>query len=157
MEPTGHSTDFVIGSGFAGAARAFVAAQAARWPGLFLDGEPVTEDWALSWDPAGDPDAPYAEILTFSSGPEMEDFWEEHGYALNAAGEGPFSLFHRLRRGPLGARLSEGADTDVAVQGATVLLSQFHLVSLVTPDDPETDPFSASVLDDFLRCSTAMP
>ena len=155
MEITGYSTDFVIGSGFAGAVRAFVAVQRTRWPGLYLCGEPVTADWVRDWFPSGDADAEYPEILPFSSGPAMEAFWEDHGYALNSGGEGPFSLFYRLRRGPIRARLSEDADTDAVIRGATVLLSQFHIVSLVTPEDPEKDPFSASVREDLLRCFAA--
>lgn len=155
MELTGYSTDFVVGSGFTDTARAFIAAQASRWPGLHLDGEPASADSATLWSPKEDPDDEYPEILTFSSGPAMEAFWEDHGYTLNSDGEGPFSLFFLPRRGPIRARLSEDADTDPVMQGATVLLSDFHLVSLVTPDDPVTDPFSASVRDDFLHCFAA--
>ncbi|MEY9876452.1 hypothetical protein ABH931_005962 [Streptacidiphilus sp. MAP12-33] len=157
MQLTGHSTDFVVGTGFADAVRAFLAAQTARWSGLYFCGEPATADCADLWQPDAHAESEHPDILTFSSGAAMEEFWEEHGYAPNREGEGPFSLFYLHRRSLVRARLDDELLTDhpdltAAVRGTTLLLSDFHLVSLVTPGDPETDPFSASVLNDFLRC-----
>ncbi|MEV6756175.1 hypothetical protein [Streptomyces sp. NPDC051214] len=141
MEITGHSSDFIVDASLPAAMKNFVMRQHRHWPGMFLYGEPAPADFLAEWNlPEVDADDAYPGIVTFSAGQEMEDFWEENGYALNSDGEGPFSVFYGLRPQPLRAA---------------------HTVSLITPDDPATDPFSARVLRDFVEsfgsgaCETA--
>ncbi|MEV0529355.1 hypothetical protein AB0I66_38655 [Streptomyces sp. NPDC050439] len=157
MEITGHSSDFVVDASLPTAMKQFVMRRHRHWPGIFLYGEPVSAESLAAWDlPEVDADDEYSGIVTFSAGQEMEDFWEENGYALNSDGEGPFSVFYSLRPQPLrAARVTgvQGADPEAvaAVEGAGLLLGEYFAVSLITPDDPATDPFSARVLRDFVE------
>ncbi|MEU3740555.1 hypothetical protein AB0E78_26265 [Streptomyces sp. NPDC032198] len=156
MDITGHSSDFIVDMTFPVAVRQFVARRRQQWPGLFLRGEPVgasSADWEL---PAADAGDDYPDIITFSSGQEMEDFWGANGYALDGTGEGPFSVFYRLHAQPLRAGQVTGVrctapETATALEGAGLLLGAYFSVSLVTPEDPATDPFSGRVLADFLE------
>ncbi|MFJ1756588.1 hypothetical protein [Kitasatospora sp. NPDC088134] len=155
MDISGFSTDFVIDSSFEECVVRFVQAQRERWSTLHFCGAPAADALDTGWRPAVDPDAEYPEILTFSSGAPMEEFWEEHGYALDEKGEGPFSLFYSFHRGRIGAHL-ESVDTEDeevrrSAAGTELMMSTFFLVSLVTPADPEDDSFSRGVLDDFRR------
>ncbi|MEU5957241.1 hypothetical protein [Streptomyces sp. NPDC047525] len=142
MEITGHSTDFIVDAGFPAAMKQFVMRQHRRWPGFFLDGAPVRAESLAAWSlPEADGDHDdadgYAGIVTFSAGQAMEDFWEENGYALDSAGEGPFSVFYRPHPQPPYAGRVESVKA--------------YAVSLVTPEDPAADPFSRDVLADFTR------
>ncbi|MGB8940986.1 MAG: hypothetical protein WCD21_12230 [Streptomyces sp.] len=156
MDITGHSSDFIVDMTFPVAVQQFVARRRQRWPGLFLCGEPVaaaSADWEL---PAADAGDDHPDIVTFSSGQEMEDFWDANGYALDGTGEGPFSVFYRLHAQPLRAGRVTGvqcADHEpaAAAEGTGLLLGSHFSVSLVTPEDPATDPFSGRVLADFLE------
>ncbi|MFG2649845.1 hypothetical protein [Streptomyces sp. NPDC048436] len=158
MEITGYSSDYIADLTFPVSMRRFVGRRHQRWPGLFLYGEPVStqslDDWKLPDDDDGDDD--YSGIVTFSAGQEMEDFWEENGYALDGVGEGPFSVFYRLHSQPLRADRVTGvrsvdAEAATALEGTGLLLAEYYAVSLVTPDDPAADPFSGRVLADFLE------
>ncbi|MEU6681390.1 hypothetical protein [Streptomyces sp. NPDC046925] len=157
MEITGHSSDFIVDGSFSTAMKQFVMRQHRHWPGLFLYGEPVHAESLADWNlPEADDDDEYSGIVTFSSGQKMEDFWEENGYALDGDGEGPFSVFYQLHPQSLrAARVTgvQGADPEAvaAVEGAGLLLAEYFAVSLVTPEDPATDPFSARVLRDFVE------
>lgn len=97
MDLTGHATDFVVDSAFPEAMKRFVRSAQQRWPGLYMCGERLepgaVADWQLP-EPSGD----YSEIVTFSAGQEMEDFWQENGYALDSTGQGPYSVFLRFAR-----------------------------------------------------------
>ncbi|MER6226957.1 hypothetical protein ABT189_41490 [Streptomyces sp900105755] len=152
MDLTGHSTDFTVDASLPDAMRRFVARARRRWPRLLLSGEPAAQetDWRLP-----EPDDDYSGIVTFSSGPEMEDFWEENGYALDDSGQGPYAVFYRRRNGPLHATTVSGIRTDdpdivQAVEGTSLLMAEYYTVSLLTPDDPAADPFSAAIVDDFV-------
>ncbi|MGW5658486.1 hypothetical protein [Streptomyces humi] len=152
MDVTGHSTDFTVDASFPDAMRRFVTRARYRWPQLLLSGEPVAQetDWRLPG-----PDDDYSGIVTFSSGQEMEDFWEENGYALDGSGHGPYAVFYRRRTGPLHATTVSGIRTDdpdvvQAVQGTGLLMAEYYTISLLTPEDPAADPFSAAVVDDFV-------
>ncbi|MER7933211.1 MULTISPECIES: hypothetical protein [unclassified Streptomyces] len=152
MDLTGHSNDFTVDSAFPDAMRRFVARARRRWSRLLLSGEPSAGEapWRLP-----EPDDDYSGIVTFSSGPEMEDFWEENGYALDHSGQGPFAVFYRRRTGPLHATAISGIRTDdpdvgQAVEGTGLLMAEYYTVSLLTPEDPATDPFSAGVVRDFV-------
>ncbi|MFE0100182.1 hypothetical protein [Streptomyces sp. NPDC059009] len=157
MDITGHSTDFIVDLSLPAAMRRFALRSQLRWPGLFLDGEaagpaPALESWNL---PENSPDDTVPGLVSFSSGQDMEDFWEENGYALDEAGEGPYSVFYRMRSQPLRADEVSGVrcpdpEAAQAVEGTMLLLAQYYGVSLVTPEDPATDAFSAAVLKDFL-------
>ncbi|WP_327068148.1 hypothetical protein [Kitasatospora sp. NBC_01302] len=155
MEITGFGTDFLIDFSFGERVVRFIEAQRERWPSLYFGGVPVAESFGAEWQLEIDPDAKYSEILTFSSGAEMEEFWEDSGYSLDVNGEGPFSIFYQFHRSRIGARLQgiEAADQEVATaaDGVELLMSEFFLVSLVTPADPAEDEFSRSVLADFRR------
>ncbi|BAJ29827.1 hypothetical protein KSE_40350 [Kitasatospora setae KM-6054] len=137
----------------------FARAQRERWPALYFCGAPAADALDAGWRPAVDPDEEYPEILTFSSGAPMEEFWEEHGYALDEKGEGPFSLFYSFHRARIGARLenvdTENEEVGRSAAGTELVLSKFFLVSLVTPANPEDDGFSRGVLDDFRRAFEA--
>ncbi|MFF7159275.1 hypothetical protein [Streptomyces sp. NPDC008139] len=163
MDISGHSSDFVTDSAFYGALTRFADSRLRRWPGLHIDGRPVEPGSLPRWDPpAATAEEPPGvetgpEIVTFSRGPEMEEFWEEQGYALDAAGEGPFSVLYSASPHPLHARritevvrAGAGEEDLQTVEGIGLLLSHYLAVSLITPDDPATDAFSASVRDDFL-------
>ncbi|MEU0968434.1 hypothetical protein ABZ357_24455 [Streptomyces sp. NPDC005917] len=157
MDLTGHSTDFTADSAFPDAMRRFVARAVRRWPRLLLSVEPAAHeaDWRLP-----EPDDDYSGIVTFSSGPEMEDFWEENGYALDDSGQGPFAVFYRRRTGPLHATTISGIRTDdpdigQAVEGTGLLMAEYYTVSLLTPEDPAADPFSAVVVKDFVDSFSA--
>ncbi|UIX31608.1 hypothetical protein [Streptomyces sp. GQFP] len=121
-----------------------------------MHGEPLTADSLADWSlPAADEDG-YSGIVTFSTGQEMEDFWEENGYVLDALGERPFSVFYRLHAQALRARTVAGvesvsAEGALAVEGTGLLLSEYFAVSVLTPEDPASDPFSARVLSDFVE------
>lgn len=128
MEPTGHATDFVVGTSFPDAMARFVRLSQRRWPGLFLCGRPLAADGTAGWRLPESDDA-YADILTFSAGQEMEDWWEDNGYALDPSGEGPYAVLYSRHRQPL---------------------PQHYTVSLVTPEDPATDGFCDQILEDFL-------
>ncbi|MEV8604823.1 hypothetical protein AB0465_33675 [Streptomyces griseoviridis] len=150
MDLTGHSTDYIVDASFPEAMRGFVRRGQLRWPGLYVYGEPLAADWRLP--EVADDD--YAGIVTFSSGQEMEDFWEENGYALDASGQGPYSVFYRLHPLPLSAATVTGVragseEAEAAVEGTALLMSRYYAVSLVTPDDPAADPFSRSVVAEF--------
>jgi hypothetical protein len=84
----------------------FVRRRHQRWPGLFLDGEPLTSGALADWRLAEDDD--FSGIVTISSGQEMEDFWEDNGYALDASGQGPYAVFYRLHAQPLHATTVSG-------------------------------------------------
>ncbi|WP_234543295.1 hypothetical protein [Streptomyces shenzhenensis] len=152
MDLTGHSTDFTVDASFPDAMRRFVARARRRWPQLLLSGEPVAQeaDWRLP-ESADD----YSGIVTFSSGQEMEDFWEENGYALDDSAQGPYAVFYRRRTGPLHATTISGIRTDdsdivQAVEGTSLLMAEYYTISLLTPEDPTADPFSAAVVNDFV-------
>ncbi|MFF4748483.1 hypothetical protein ACWD5R_01205 [Streptomyces sp. NPDC002514] len=151
MDLTGHSTDFTADMSFPEAMRRFVARAQRRWPHLLLSGEPSVQaaDW---WLP--EPDDDCSGIVTFSSGSEMEDFWDENGYALDVSGQGPYAVFYRRHPGPLHATTisgvsAEAADIGAAAEGTRLLMAAYYSVSLLTPEDPASDPFSAEVVKDF--------
>jgi hypothetical protein len=153
VEITGFGTDFVIDSSFRSRVVHFIRSQRERWPSLYFNGTPAADSFGDQWILKADPEADSADILTFSSGPEMEEFWEERGYDLNENGEGPFSLLYRFRRSWIGARLQDVEAAEQAVEaaneGVELLLPEFFTVCLVTPADPAEDDFSRSVVDDF--------
>jgi hypothetical protein len=163
MDISGYSSDFVTDSAFYTALTRFAQRQLGRWPGLHIDGRPVEPASLPHWEPPAAtaeelPDADAGpEIVTFSSGLEMEEFWQEHGYALDAAGEGPVSVLYSASPHPLYARrvaevvrAGAGEQDLQTVEGIGLLLGHYLAVSLITPDNPATDAFSASVRDDFL-------
>ncbi|MFJ2818361.1 hypothetical protein [Streptomyces sp. NPDC087294] len=142
MDLTGHATDYLVDATFPEAMSRFVDHGRRRWPDAHVNGRPLPPQPARPWhlpEPEGDG---YPDIVTFSSGQEMEDFWEENGYALDAAGEGPYAVFHRLH--PTVQDGSPQAKEETALPPAG-----YYTVSLVTPDDPSTDPFSQTVVTDF--------
>ncbi|MFD3581849.1 hypothetical protein [Streptomyces sp. NPDC058683] len=153
MDLTGYANDFTVDSAFPDAMRRFVARARQRWSRLLLSGEPPAgeADWRLP-----EPDDDYSGIVTFSAGPEMEDFWEENGYALDDSGQGPYAVFYRRRTGPLHATAISGIraddpDIEPAVEGTGLLMAEYYTVSLLTPEDPATDAFSAAVVRDFVE------
>ncbi|MFJ8714958.1 hypothetical protein ACIRD9_17475 [Streptomyces violaceus] len=155
MDLTGHSTDFVVDTSFPEGMRCFVRLGQQRWPGLFLYGEPLPPGAPAEWRLPEPDDDGFSGIVTFSSGQEMEDFWEEHGYALDAARQGPYAVFYRHHAQQLHATTVSGVhvsspEAEAAVEGTGLLLSEYYAVSLVTPEDPDIDPFSRSVLNDFV-------
>ncbi|WP_405647136.1 hypothetical protein [Streptomyces sp. NBC_00019] len=156
MDLTGHSTDFIVDASFPEAMRRFVRRGQQRWPCLFLYGEPLSPGAATDWRLPEAADDDYSGIVTFSSGQQMEDFWENNGYALDSSGQGPYAVFYRRHEQPLhAAKVSDvrtsSAEAAEAVEGTALLLSEYYAVSLVTPEEPATDPFSRGIVDDFVR------
>ncbi|MGW8553274.1 hypothetical protein [Streptomyces tubercidicus] len=155
MDITGYSSDFITDHAFLVAMNKFTQRQAQRWPGLFLDGERVTAESLRDWELPEAPEGDYSSIVTFSDGQDVEDFLEDRGYALNDHGEGPFSVLYKRYPDVLhahqvtGVQLTDPEDS-AAVEGTSLLLSEHFAVSLVTPEDPKADPFSGSILRDFL-------
>jgi hypothetical protein len=168
--PTGFDNAFICGPSFPDAARRFVAAQLDRWPGLLLDEERFTPEALTSWslpepdedggkDDDGGDGAAEDDMLTFCRDAGMDAFWEEHGYALDATGQGPFALFYgRYTDEPVFARQLTGVrqrrrpgESPLELEGVGLLLSEYYAVTLVTPEDPAEDAFSAAVLGDLLR------
>ncbi|MET9392707.1 hypothetical protein ABZY20_20330 [Streptomyces sp. NPDC006624] len=155
MDLTGHSTDFIADASFPEAMRRFVRLGQQRWPGLFVYGEPLTDGAAADWRLPESADDDFPGIVTFSSGREMEEFWEANGYALDAARQGPYAVFYRHHGQPLHATTVSGVhvrspEQEAAAEGTRLLLSQYYAVSVVTPEDPDTDPFSRDVVRDFV-------
>ncbi|MFI2188615.1 hypothetical protein [Streptomyces sioyaensis] len=155
MDITGYSNDFITDQSFLAAMKRFTLRQAQRWPGLFLDGERVTAESIRDWELPENPEDDYSNIVTFSESQNMEDFWEDRGYALNDHGEGPFSVLYKHYPGVLRAHQVTGVqiadpEDSAAVEGTSLLLSEYFAVSLVTPEDPKADPFSGNILRDFL-------
>ncbi|MEV0218685.1 hypothetical protein [Streptomyces sp. NPDC050704] len=156
MDITGHSTDFIVDASFPEAMHRFVRRGQQRWPGLFLYGEPLSSGAVEGWSLPEVEDDDHSGIVTFSSGQEMEDFWEDNGYALDTSGQGPYSVFYRLHALPLHATTVSGVraaspEAEDAVEGTALLLSQYYAVSVVTPEDPAVDPFSRGVVNDFVE------
>ncbi|AKH82294.1 hypothetical protein AA958_08670 [Streptomyces sp. CNQ-509] len=154
MDLTGYPTDFVADLGFPGAARRFLERRARHWPRLFLNGAPLDDTALGGWQLPEEPDASESNLLGFARDAAMEQHWEDEGYALDETGEGPFALFYSRYGRPLTA----GAITGVSgvpeqvaesVESIGLMLSGFFVVSLLTPDDPATDPFSGAVLRDL--------
>ncbi|PBC82113.1 hypothetical protein SAMN05428945_3331 [Streptomyces sp. 2224.1] len=155
MDITGYSSEFITDHAFPEAVKRFALRQARRWPGLLLDGRWVAAESLGDWHLPENAEDDYSSIVTFSGSRAMEEFWECHGYALNDQGEGPFSVLYKRYPGALRAHRVSGAqladpENSAVVEGASLLLSECFAVSLVTPEDPGTDPFSGGVLRDFL-------
>ncbi|NKQ23115.1 hypothetical protein [Streptomyces galbus] len=131
MLPTGYATDFVADSSLFHAMFRFVRRAQQRWPGLHVDGEPLPPDALGDWHlpEPGEDGRPSA--VTFSSGPPTQDRRGTGGHGPDAAGQGPYAVCYRARPQPLGEVL--------------------YAVSVVTPADPDTDPFSRDVVRDFLE------
>ncbi|WP_432135017.1 MULTISPECIES: hypothetical protein [unclassified Streptomyces] len=131
MELTGYATDFIVDLSLPSAMVRFVRSARRRWPGLFLDGEYLTPEAWQTWELDPPQDATTPAAVTFTSGKEMEDFWEENGYALDpSSGQGPYAVFYRRSQPPL---------------------EPGFVVSVVTPANPDTDPFSLEITREFME------
>lgn len=155
MDVTGYSSEFITDRAFPAAMKRFTLRQVRRWPGLFLDGERVAAESLRDWLLPENAEDDYSSIVTFSESRNMEEFWERCGYALNCQGEGPFSILYKRYPDVLRAHRVAGVqladpESSAVVEGASLLLSECYVVSLVTPEDPRTDPFSGGILRDFL-------
>ncbi|WP_407564750.1 hypothetical protein [Streptomyces sp. 184] len=159
MELTGYPTDFLADVGFPEAVRRFLVRRTGHWPQLLLNGERLDDAALRNWQLPEEPDASESNILGFARDAAMEQHWEDEGYALDDTREGPFALFYSRYSRPLTA----GAVTGVSgvpeqlaesVESIGLMLTGFFVVTLLTPDDPATDPFSGIVLRD-LRDSLA--
>ncbi|UED85057.1 hypothetical protein [Streptomyces profundus] len=159
MELTGVSSDFICDSStFSAAMRDFISRQWARWPSLLLDDEDLPESPPTDWTFPGDSDEKMPGILTFCRDEQMDTFWDNNGYAIEpTSGEGPFAVFFSLATHPFYARnlvdvheIRPLNKPSAEFQGTQLLLAQYIKATLLTPDDPSDDPFSQSVLRDFL-------
>ncbi|MGW3295484.1 hypothetical protein ACWC9S_16050 [Streptomyces xiamenensis] len=160
MEPTGFPTEFICDEFFPQLTRAFIQRQLERWPALLFDEERLDEEMISGWDFPDTTNATESEFITFCRDDEMNEFWDENGYATDSTGEGPFAVYFRRYADPLHAQRIEGVRQTrpdgrepLLLEGARLLLSTYYVVTLLTPDDPATDPFSRSVLNDFVRSS----
>ncbi|GAA2667227.1 hypothetical protein GCM10010400_29920 [Streptomyces aculeolatus] len=157
MDLTGYPTDFLADLGFPEAARRFLVRRTRRWPRLSLNGTPLDDAAPASWQLPEEPGASGSHILGFARDAAMEQHWEDEGYALDGTREGPFALFYSRHGGPLTARAVTGVSgvpepVAESVESIGLMLTGFFVVTLLTPDDPATDPFSGTVLND-LRAS----
>ncbi|MFJ6741393.1 hypothetical protein ACIQOU_21170 [Streptomyces sp. NPDC091279] len=156
MEPTGYSTDYIVDASFPESMRRFVYRAQRRWPAVYVNGQPLTSGSASAWSLPESPDDDYGSIVTFSSGQEMEDFWEENGYALDASSQGPYAVFYRFHQRSLSAGTVSGVrvgsrEAEEATEGVSLLMSEYYAVSLVTSGDPAADPFSQAIVEDFVE------
>ncbi|WP_165984594.1 hypothetical protein [Streptomyces sp. YIM 98790] len=158
MVPTGFDTTFICGADFPARVRGFIQLQMERWPRFLFNEEELSTAGLASWTLPDTRGEKYPDILTFCKNAGMNDFWEENGYALDASGEGPFALFFRLHSDTLyaeeltGARQTVPADEDpYRLEGSSLLLTEYYTATLVTPENPREDPFSRSVVQDFLK------
>ncbi|MFI2430299.1 hypothetical protein [Streptomyces sp. NPDC018693] len=134
MELTGYATDFIVDTSLPSAMVRFVRSARRRWPGLYVDGEFLTNEAWQTWEMNLPKDDVTPAAVTFTSGQEMEDFWEENGYALDGSGQGPYAVFYRRSQPPL---------------------EPGYVVSVVTPSNPDTDPFSLVVMREFMEAFEA--
>ncbi|GAA2120273.1 hypothetical protein [Streptomyces synnematoformans] len=154
MDLTGYPTDFVADLGFPEAARRFLVRRTRRWPRLSLNGERLDDAALDGWRLPEEPDASESNILGFARDAAMEQHWEDEGYALDDTREGPFTLFYSRYRQPLTAASVTGVSgvpesVAESVESIGLMLTGFFVVTLLTPDDPATDPFSGTVLRDL--------
>lgn len=158
MEITGFSNDFIVDRSFPERVDRFIDGLRARWPGLYINGMPEAEARGTQWIPEFNAAQGESEIITFSSGLAMEEFWEVNGYALDATGEGPCSLLYLARTGgastpPIYAPRLPPEFEQEQYMGAQFLLTDFYLVSLITPLSPDEDSFSLWLKDTFMGSS----
>ncbi len=96
-----------------------------------------------------------ADVVTFSRDQAMEAFWEENGYAVDPAGEGPVGLLYRVEEKVLlNAAQGSSSERGYAWTGC-VSLPVGTYVSLMTPDDPAECAFSEWVRGRF--CAAQFP
>ncbi|MET9114252.1 hypothetical protein ABZX38_08640 [Streptomyces longwoodensis] len=131
MLPTGYATDFVADSSLFHAMFRFVRRAQQRWPGLHVDGEPLPPEALGDWYLPEPGEGGRPSAVTFSPSRPGEDAREGAGHGPDTAGQGAYAVFYRAHRQPLGEVL--------------------YAVSVVTPADPDTDPFSRDVVRDFLE------
>ncbi|MBW5482769.1 hypothetical protein [Streptomyces bambusae] len=152
MEFTGYATDLVLGGAPGDLFGRLSPKLAEKWPAYLINGSDHRsfDFGSIAFDPEADPAD--SEIATFSRDLAMEEFWEEQGYALGTDGEGPFAVFYRPFR-EFSVTVDRGTETGSGVDwhGAVLLVPEGFHVSLVTPEDPSSDPFSGWVRDTLLR------
>jgi hypothetical protein len=146
------------------------------WPSLMAD---VGVDWSSS-DAVGykarakllnneqilpflDSLATYDHVeLDFVRDPDMWAHFEENSYALMGSGEGPVAVLFR-HRGPICFNLLKlderyAADRslpgEVAPYPAWLSSPSLNEVTVVTPGDPEVDPFSKRMVEIVLAACT---
>lgn len=154
MELTGHPTDFLADLGFPEAARKFLVHRTRHWPLLILNGERLDDAALASWQLPEEANPSDSNILGFARDAAMEQHWEDEGYALDDTREGPFALFYSRYSRPLSAGSVTGVSgvpeaVAESVESIGLMLTGFFVVTLLTPDDPATDPFSGTVLRDL--------
>ena len=170
MEITGFGTEVVISGYEARRLVEFVQQVARMWPEATFGDQRLADIVleALAWpvvvaNPMDRPEIVEnaSDILPFARDAEMDEFWEENGYAAMPDGEGPFSIFFRRQ---------SHLDWDVEVLHAhdafadtvgesgdrrRLLIRNGVIITIVTPEDPDEHPFSRRVIDLFLSCFTA--
>ena len=96
------------------------------------------------------------EVIPFSRDAEMEEYWDEHGYVPMPDGEGPVSIFYQVTRDfdrvvELREDAQDAQDSTANAEDDPYLariLTPFCLsITLVTPRDPTTAPFSRRMVD----------
>ncbi|WP_067503466.1 hypothetical protein [Actinoplanes sp. TFC3] len=149
---TGQDTVVVLAGDPAAVVRRFLDAWSERWPGLRVA---VGVDDSAPFEPwAGGMVATGREEILVARDEDMEVFWDEHGYALDATGEGPFAIYYS----PYGPRSSKVLALEdpynhgdgFAYEPYEMLVAGrgMSLLTLVTPD--EAKEFSATLLDALL-------
>ncbi|AXE24702.1 hypothetical protein C0216_15670 [Streptomyces globosus] len=152
MDFSGYATDLVLGGSPGDLFRRFSSKLAERWPAYLQNGaDHRSFDFgAIVLDPEGDRGE--SEVATFSRDLAMEDFWEEQGYALGADGEGPFAVFYKPFR-QFSVKVDRGVEVGTGADwhDSFILVPEGFHVSLVTPEDPSSDPFSGWVRDVLIQ------
>ncbi|MEU2763232.1 hypothetical protein ACIPYR_34410 [Streptomyces parvus] len=154
MDFSGYSTDLVL----AGPARVgqlfsrFSVSLQEKWPTHLVNGENSRSFDFRSTSPDVARNDSEPDIATFSRDHQMEEFWEERGYSLDATGEGPIAIFYKpFKRFLLQVDCGIELGSHASWQGAIAAIPDgFHL-SLVTPGDPSGDAFSGWAKNCLIR------
>ncbi|MFD0721244.1 hypothetical protein [Streptomyces globosus] len=170
MDVTGVDSVFLARGPAGPALEAFLDGWLARWPALrvAVDGNPEhggpgDGSGFLLWDRPGRPALPVAHGAVYvERDAGMDRFWDEHGYAPDAAGEGPFALLYQPpARSALTVRALQDPYQDLPSGGSgyepygiELVGAGLTLVTTVTPGPPG-DPFTDAVHGELRRALAA--
>ncbi|MFD9409919.1 hypothetical protein ACFWBN_23300 [Streptomyces sp. NPDC059989] len=146
MDFSGYSTDLVVAGPAGHLFRRFSVRLEERWPAHLVNGEIFRSFDFGSTSIDFESDDMTSDIVTFSRDREMEEFWEEEGYSLDATGEGPVGIFYKpFKR--LSIRVDRGVEVEneTSWQDAYIAIPEGLHLSLATPGDPSSDAFSGWV------------
>ena len=151
---TGTDSVLVLGGDPAGLVHRFLRSWSASWPAMRVTiGESDTVRFQ-DWDGTGVL-SPGPEEILVARDEAMESHWDEHGYTLDATGEGPFAIYYR----PYTRRTTEvlalqvpydhGGGFSFEPYEMVVVGAGLTLLTVVSPDD--ADDFTTRIIEGLLR------